>query len=129
MLAIDAVPQWHVRGAKVPSMATELSTPAIAPTAWVGMMGRWSFVESKVRFEGADASWQTGGQSVSIGVAASNVDRFTEGEIEAVFRFHGPLTSGHSAGIVVGFHSFDDQFYYVEFGDNSASAVAVFEPG
>jgi hypothetical protein len=110
-------------------MATEPSTSEITPTAWVGVMGRWSFVDNEVCFEGADASWQAGGEPISIGVAASEVDKFTEGEIQAVFRFNGPLTSGHSAGIVVGFRSFNDEFYYVEFGDSSASAVAIFEPG
>src|ERR1017187_5855018 len=92
-------------------------------------MGHWNFVDKEVCFEGANANWQAGGDPISIGVAASDVDRFTEGEIEAVFRFHGPLTSGHSARIVVGFRSFADEFYYVEFGDASASAVAKFEPG
>jgi hypothetical protein len=110
-------------------MTTLLSAAEVTPTAWVGVMGNWTFVDNEVRFEGADANWRAGGEPVSIGVAASDVDRFTEGDIEAVFRFSGPLTAGHSAGIVVGFRSFADEFYYVEFGDSSASAVAKYEPG
>jgi hypothetical protein len=111
-------------------VTTHLSAVEVTPTAWFGVMGHWNFVDNEVRFEGADANWQAGGEPISIGVAASDVDRFTEGDIEAVFRFDGgPLTSGHSAGIVVGFRSFADEFYYVEFGDLSASSIAKFEPG
>src|SRR6516162_4535989 len=101
----------------------------VTPSAWIGVMGRWSFENNLLRFEGADANWQTGGQTIGIGIAASDIDRFTEGDIEAVLSFDAPLTTGHSAGIVVGFRSFAEEFYYVEFGDNSGSAVAKFEPG
>jgi hypothetical protein len=101
----------------------------VTPKAWFGVLGQWNFVNDQVRFEGADAMWQAGGQPVSVGIAASDIDRFTEGEIETIVRFQAPLTTGHSAGVVLGYRSFQDEFYYVEFGDSSASAVAKFEPG
>lgn len=99
------------------------------PSSWLGLMGRWTSVQGEVVFEGADPAWQAGGQPISVGVAGSSFDRFTEGDIELDFRIAGPLTSGHSAGVVLGFKSFNDEFYYAEFGDASATAVAKYEPG
>src|SRR5215475_10699121 len=103
--------------------------PEETPKSWFGLMGRWTFGPEEVVFEGADPAWQAGGQPISIGVAGSSFERFTEGDIEVDFRIGGPLTTGHSAGIVLGFKSFNDEFYYAEFGDASATAVAKYEPG
>ena len=105
-------------------MATSAFRPEVKPESWFGLMGKWTFAHDQVVFEGAEAAWQAGGEPISIGIAGSDFERFTEGEIEVSFRFAEPLKKGHSAGVVLGFKSFNDEFYYAEFGDASATALA-----
>ncbi len=102
----------------------------VLPSAWFGIMGRWqSDDRGGVTFIESDPVWQSAGKAIRIGIAASNIERFTEGDIEAKVNFEGPVEPGYTAGIVLGFRSFNDQFYYVEFGDLNGFSVAMFEPG
>jgi hypothetical protein len=90
------------------------------PRSWLGIMGQWRSADTDVSFVGADATWQTGGRQIGIGVAASDIEKFADGEITATISFGEGADSGFTAGLVLGgFRSFGDQFYYVEIGDQN----------
>lgn len=99
------------------------------PRAWLGILGQWQPDGGQATFTGADAAWQSAGRPVRIGIAVSDIEHFTNGEIEAKVRFEAPVETGYSAGIILGFRSLNDKFYYAEFSDVNGFSLAEFEPG
>jgi len=92
-------------------------------------MGQWQPEEGGTAYTGADAAWQSGGTPVRIGIAACEIERFTEGAIEAKVRFENPVESAYSAGLILGFRSLNDYFYYVEFSPLNGFSIATYTPG
>ncbi|MEK7992250.1 MAG: hypothetical protein AAB403_00445 [Planctomycetota bacterium] len=96
---------------------------------WMGVLGEWQSENGTLRFLGKARSSAAGPDSLVIGIAASNIERFTEGEIEATVQFADTTKPGHTAGVILGFKSLSEQFFYVEFGDTCGFSVSTYVPG
>lgn len=102
---------------------------AAVPTRWMGIWGEWKTAEASVKFLGKSRSLPVDYDGLVVGVAASNIDRFTEGEVEALIRFEDVQGAQHTAGIILGFKSMNDPFFYAEFGDTCGFSISSYVPG
>jgi hypothetical protein len=98
-------------------------------TKWLGIWGEWQDREDGVRFLGKGGSLPVDFDGLVVGVAASNIERFTGGEVEAVVTFEDVGGLQHTAGVILGFKSMNDPFFYAEFGDTSGFSISSYVPG
>jgi hypothetical protein len=97
---------------------------------WMGVLGEWKKKNGVLQFLGKGLPATAGQQSLVIGIAASSVTRFTEGKVQATVRFSDTTKpGGHTAGIILGFKSLGETFYYAEFGDTCGFSVSTYVPG
>ncbi len=68
-------------------------------------------------------------EGLVIGIAASNIERFTEGEVQTTVRFSDVTARGHTAGVILGFKSLNEPFFYAEFGDTCGFSISTYVPG
>jgi len=104
-----------------------------APINWAEMMGRWS-LQATPRVQFVDGPiWTSAGVEFGIGILTSGIERFASGIVEVTVRFAEPFPKGpggiHGAGIILGFRSLNDRFYYCEFGGPRPYSLAEFTPG
>jgi hypothetical protein len=108
----------------MPPQAEEL-----VPTKWMGVLGEWASDNASLRFLGRARSLTAESDQLVIGIAASNIERFTEGEIEVTVQFADVTTRQHTAGIILGFKSVMEPFFYTEFGDTCGFSISTYVPG
>jgi len=97
---------------------------------WVGVLGAWENRNGLLRFLGKGRSATAGNDPLVIGIAASSVTRFTEGKIVVTVQFADTAKpGGHTAGIILGFKSLSEPFYYAEFGDTCGFSISTYVPG
>lgn len=100
------------------------------PSSWQPLRGRWELDSSELRYVPGNPTWQAGGKLIDVGVSVCEFHRFNRGIIEADVSFSPPFPEGqHGAGIILGFHSFEHEFYYVQFGNVAAYQICKYEPG
>ena len=101
---------------------------ANVPPKWIGVMGEWEPEDQGIRFLGKGTSMVAGAEPFPVGIAAGDVERFTEGEIVGTVRFLDVKGLQHTAGIILGFRSPRDPFYYAEFGDTCGFSISAYLP-
>ena len=101
----------------------------ITQPKWKGIWGEWDTLETPLKFLGKGSSLPTDCSGFVFGVAASSVDRFTEGSIEANIRFEDVAGREQTAGVILGFKSMNDPFFYVEFGDACGFSISNYTSG
>jgi hypothetical protein len=103
--------------------------PRAEETKWMGVSGEWESVGDILRFLGKSRGVPADTEGLVIGIAASNIERFTEGEVQATVRFSDVTTRGHTAGMILGFKSLNEPFFYAEFGDTCGFSISTYVPG
>jgi hypothetical protein len=101
---------------------------------WAPMMGRWNLEDTRrVQFVEAPPVWTSSGVQFGIGILASSIDSFSGGIVEVSVRYADPFPNGpgrvHGAGVILGFRTLDDRFYYCEFGGPRPYSLADYTPG
>src|SRR5258706_16403752 len=92
---------------------------------WMGVLGEWQNKNGVLQFLGKGLPATAGQQPLVIGVAASSVTRFTEGKVVANVRFSDTAKQyGHTAGIVLGFKSLGEHFYYMQLADTCGFSIS-----
>jgi len=95
----------------------------------MGVVGEWQYENGSLCFLGRAESLRVDTEQLVIGIAAGNIERFTEGEVEATVKFTDVTRRGHTAGIILGFKSPSESFYYAEFGDTCGFSISTYVPG
>lgn len=112
-------------------MQVSAENPALkAPVNWAALLGKWDLSNGEQRYTPGNPEFTAGGERLSIGIVASDVDVFGDAAVNCEVIFDHSLTEGqHAAGIVLGYHSLDREFYYGQFGTVCGYQIARREPG
>jgi hypothetical protein len=94
-------------------------------------MGNWELGTPVLRFASSTAQFQVGGRQIGVGILVAEVDDLTNGTVDVEVLFEDGFIPGnpHGAGVILGFESFEREFFYVQFGDVAAYSIARYEPG